>query len=308
MLAEIDEAPYQAALIQAQGALARDQALLLEARMRPRPLSDPGLAELDRPPAGRGRGRLVKQDEGTVKLDEGAVAAAQVNVNYCRIVSPVDGRVGVRLVDPGNVVSTSDTTGIIIVNQIAPIAVTFTVPQGDFQTPGRPADGFSRPLAVEALSQETGALAGPGELKIADNQVDPTTGTVAAEGALRQRAASGCGPASSSTSKLTLQTLANGAHRPDGRGQPGTQGPLRLCGRRLTARSSARPIVVAVTEGDDGRDQERPAPGETVVTDGQMILKPGTPGRPPRRQRAGQEARRREHLRAVHPPAGRAPR
>src|SRR6202011_4543583 len=76
---------------------------------------------------------LVKQHQGTVRIDEGTVAAAQVNVNYCRIRSPLAGRVGVRLVDPGNVVLSSGNAGIVSVNQIAPIAVTFTVPQGDFQ-------------------------------------------------------------------------------------------------------------------------------------------------------------------------------
>src|SRR6185312_276878 len=120
----------------------------------------------------------VKQDEGAVLADQGAVAAAKVNVGYCRITSPVDGRVGMRLVDPGNIVSTGLTTGIVSVNQIQPIAVVFTIPQGDFQRLSTVSAGFTRPLTVEAFSQDSGAPLGSGELIVADNHVDQTTGTV----------------------------------------------------------------------------------------------------------------------------------
>ena len=120
-------------LMQAQGAERRDEAALEQARIDLQRyqtlLSQNSIAkqQVDTQAA------LVKQLEGTVMLDKGAVAAAQVNVNYTRILSPVDGRVGVRLVDAGNLVSTQDTQGIITINEVSPIAVTFTVPQGDFQ-------------------------------------------------------------------------------------------------------------------------------------------------------------------------------
>src|ERR1700761_3309322 len=132
LLVEIDCAPYQAALQQAQGALRRDQAVLEGAKrdlVRFQTLvSQNSIARQ----TAEDQAATVKQDEGTVANDQGNVQAAAVNVRFCRISSPVDGRVGIRLVDPGNVVTTGTTTGIISVNQIEPIAVTFTVPQGDF--------------------------------------------------------------------------------------------------------------------------------------------------------------------------------
>jgi membrane fusion protein, multidrug efflux system len=192
LLAQVNPAPYQAALTQAQGTLERDQALLAEARV-----------DLDRydtlakensiaKQTYQDQVYVVKQNEGIVLFDEGVVATAQVNLDWCRITSPIDGRAGVRLVDPGNYVTTSAATsftsgasgttsspiGIVIVNQIEPIAVTFWVPQGDFQRLSEVSDGFRKPLATQALSQDTGASLGTGELTIADNKVDPTTGTV----------------------------------------------------------------------------------------------------------------------------------
>ena len=107
-----------------------------------------------------------------------SVTAAQVNVNYTVIKSPVTGRVGVRLVDPGNLVSTTDTTGIITINEVTPIAVTFTIPEGDFQRLANASQGFRKSLLTEALSQETNVSQGTGQLSVTDNHVDASTGTV----------------------------------------------------------------------------------------------------------------------------------
>ena len=178
LLAEIDPAPYRAALMQAQGAEKRDEAALEQARIdlqRYQTLLAQNSISKQQVDT---QGALVKQLEGTVMVDKGSVAAAQVNVNYTRIVSPVTGRVGVRLVDAGNLVSINDTTGIITINEVTPIAVTFTVPQGDFQRLANLSNGFSKPLATQALSQETGAPLGMGQLNVTDNHVDPSTGTV----------------------------------------------------------------------------------------------------------------------------------
>ncbi|MDB5434347.1 MAG: efflux transporter periplasmic adaptor subunit, partial [Phenylobacterium sp.] len=175
LLAEIDPRPFQAALQQAQGALNRDQALLDVARVLlardKQLLAQDSIARQDFDT----QAALVKQDEGIVELDKGVVETAAINLKYCRITAPTDGRVGVRLVDPGNLVSSTDTTGVLILNQITPIAVTFTVPEGDFQRLASVSNRFHTPLAVQALSQETGEALGAGELSIADNRVDPTT-------------------------------------------------------------------------------------------------------------------------------------
>jgi membrane fusion protein, multidrug efflux system len=162
LIAEIDPAPYQALLMQAQGALKRDQAQLELARLdlsRYRQLeaqNSISAQQVDTEQA------LVKQLEGTVLIDQGAVASAQVNLTYCRITSPVTGRVGVRLVDPGNLVATTDTGGIIIINQLEPIAVTFSVPQADFQRLVAVSGFFHRVLTTQALSQDSGAPLGSG--------------------------------------------------------------------------------------------------------------------------------------------------
>src|SRR5262249_6758069 len=110
---------------------------------------------------------LFKQLEGTVLIDQGAVASAQVHLAYCRITSPVAGRVGVRRVGPGNLVATTDSGGIIIINQLEPIAVTFSVPQTDFQRLVAVSSFFQRPLTTAAFSQDSGAPLGTGVLSIA---------------------------------------------------------------------------------------------------------------------------------------------
>jgi multidrug efflux system membrane fusion protein len=274
VLAEIDDAPYRAVLVQAQGALARDRALLLEARTdlaRYETLSKQNSISRQQL---EDQQAVVKQDEGVVKLDEGAVAAAQVNVNYCRIVAPVAGRVGVRLVDPGNVVSTTDTTGIITVNEISPIAVTVSVPQNDFQTLVGLTDGFDRPLTVEALSQESGASLGVGQVKIADNHVDQSTGTVELKAHFENTPAR-LWPGQFVNVKIRLKTLVHALVVPAGAVNQGPDGPFAYV-VGPDSKVSARPIVVAVTEGSLAVIKTGLKPGETVVTDGQMILKPGS--------------------------------
>ena len=219
----------------------------------------------------RTKDALVKQDEGIVMLDQGVVATAQVNLNWCRITSPIDGRAGVRLVDPGNYVttgahdqharaattgSTTSPVGIVIVNQIEPIAVTFSVPQGDYQRLSEVSNGFRKPLATEALSQDTGASLGTGELSIADNRVDPTTGTVKLKARFANTERSSV-PGQFVNVQLTLQTLPNATTIPDGGGEPRTERHLRLCGR-------GQPDSVDAADqgrrdrGHDGGDHQRP--------------------------------------------------
>jgi len=216
---------------------------------------------------------LVKQDEGTVKVDQGAVAAAQVNVNYCRIVSPVSGRIGVRLIDPGNIVSPSITTGIISVNQIVPISVTFTVPQGDFQRLSDASNAFSRTLTTEAFSQETGADLGSGELVVADNHVDPSTGTVEMK-ARFANLSKRLWPGQFVNVRLTLQTLPQAIAIPAAAVNQGPKGAFAYV-VGPDNKVQARPIVVLTSQDQTAVIRSGLSIGETVVTDGQMSLKPG---------------------------------
>ena len=273
LLAEIDPAPYRAALLQAQGAEKRDEAALDQARIDLKRyqtlLSQNSIAsqQVDTQAA------LVKQLEGTVMLDKGQVAAAQVNVDYCRITSPVDGRVGVRLVDAGNLVSTTDTQGIIIVNQLTPIAVTFTVPQGDFQRLANLSNGFSKPLTTQALSQETGAVLGAGELIVADNRVDANTGTVQMK-AKFPNADSKLWPGQFVNVRMTVQTLQHAVTVPANAVNQGPNGPFVFVVDANTARM--QPVKVTTTQDFTAVIQDGVKPGDTVVTDGQLSLRPGS--------------------------------
>jgi membrane fusion protein, multidrug efflux system len=279
LLVQIDCGPYQAALTQAQGALKRDQATLEGARRdlaRYQTLvSQNSIARQ----TAEDEAATVKQEEGTVLADQGNVEAAQVNVRYCRISSPVDGRVGVRLVDPGNVVTTGTTSGVVSVNQIQPIAVTFTVPQGDFQKLVSASAGFTRPLATRALSQETGADLGAGELVVADNHVDQATGTVAMK-ARFPNATKQLWPGQFVNVDLTLQTLAKAVTVPVAAVNQGPKGAfvyLVVTDPKLGSKVVAQPVTVATTQGAVAVIQTGLSPGQSVVTDGQMGLKPGAP-------------------------------
>jgi multidrug efflux system membrane fusion protein len=275
LLAQIDCGPYQAALTQARGALTRDQAVLQGARANlARYQALVAQNSIARQTA-EDQAATVKQDEGTVLADQGTVAAAQVNVRYCQIRSPISGRVGVRLVDPGNVVSASSTTGgIVSVNQIQPIAVTFTVPQGDFQRLSAASRGFSLPLATEAYSQETGADLGVGELVVADNHVDPSTGTVQLKARFPNPERQ-LWPGQFVNVRLTMQSLAHALTVPSAAVNQGPKGSfVYVVGPDHKAQ--VRPVTISLTQGDVAVIQSGLKPGETVVTDGQMSLRPGS--------------------------------
>ena len=273
VLVQIDCGPYLAALTQAQGQLRRDQATLEGAtRDLARYQALVTQNSIARQTA-EDEAATVKQEQGTVLADQGSLAAAQVNVRYCRITSPVDGRVGVRLVDPGNVVTPGVTGGIVSVNQIQPIAVTFTVPQGDFQRLVGASAGFTRPLTTEATSQETGADLGSGELVVADNHVDQNTGTVEMKARFPNPTRQ-LWPGQFVNVNLTLQTLSNAITVP---AQAVNQGPNGAFVYVVGAadKVAARPVKVIATEGAIAVIQSGVAPGQTVVTDGQMSLKDG---------------------------------
>lgn len=176
-LIDLDARPYEAQLEQALGALERDQNLLAESKM--------DLARYQEAWARNGIARqqledqesLVKQNEGTVKNDQGTVLYDQVQVSYCHITSPIDGRVGLRLVDPGNLVTANATTALVVVTQIQPITVVFTLPENDIaQVVAQMGHGAKLP--VQAWDRQMTKQVGTGTLGTIDNQIDTTTGTV----------------------------------------------------------------------------------------------------------------------------------
>jgi multidrug efflux system membrane fusion protein len=179
LLAVIDPRPYVAALLQAQGQLGRDQAALKNARIdlvryqnsyKEHAVPEQQVATQQ---------ATVESDEGTVKLDQGNLAAAQVDVDYTRIVSPIDGRVGLRNIDLGNVVAANGTTGLCVITQLQPITVIFTIAEDEI-------DGVTAQIAtgrlmkVLALDRSKQHQIADGTLLTVDNQVNVTTGTVRA--------------------------------------------------------------------------------------------------------------------------------
>jgi multidrug efflux system membrane fusion protein len=177
VLAEIDPRPYQAQLAQAEGQMARDQALLANARIdmdRYRSLfAQDSIAkqQVDTQEA------LVRQYEGTVKFDQGQIDNAKLQLVYSRITAPVGGRLGLRLVDPGNIIRASDANGLVVITQLQPIAAVFTIPQDSLpEVLKRLRAGVSMP--VEAYDREQKTKLATGKLLTVDNQIDPTTGTI----------------------------------------------------------------------------------------------------------------------------------
>ncbi len=309
VLAQVDPSTYQAALTQAQGQLRHDEALLAQARIDLKRYQILVAQDSIATQIAQDQAQLVKQDEGTVLLDQGSVRNAEVNLSRTRIVSPITGRAGVRLVDPGNLVSasgsisstpataaaTNSTTpggasgattigsltsggtagsGIVVINQLQPIAITFTVPQGDFQELQEVSDRFTRPLTVQAFSQDSGALLDTGQLLIADNRVDPATGTVELKANFpnpQQR----LWPGQFVNVRLTTRTIPGATLVPTTALTRGPHGQLVFV-VGADGRATARPVTPGASEGQVTLIRSGIRPGELVVTDGQMTLKNGS--------------------------------
>jgi membrane fusion protein, multidrug efflux system len=177
LLAEIDPRPLQAQLTQFEGQLARDQALLDNARLDLKRFTV--LVQQNSIPRQQydTQASLVHQLEGTVKNDQGLIEGVKVQLIYTRITAPVSGRVGLRLVDPGNFVQTTDTNGLVVITQLQPITVIFTIPEDSIPSVVDKLKRGAR-LAVEAYDRALQHRLATGYLLTIDNQVDPTTGTV----------------------------------------------------------------------------------------------------------------------------------
>ncbi len=177
LLALIDPRMYQAQYTQYEGQLARDTALLANAQIDLKRYQKLWLQNSVAKQILDTQTALVRQDEGIVQLDQGLLQTAKVNLSYTRISSPINGRIGLRLVDPGNFVQTSDTNGIVVINMINPITIVFTLPEDNIPSIQK-AINKGKPLLVAAYDRQENRLLSYGTLLTMDNQVDPTTGTV----------------------------------------------------------------------------------------------------------------------------------
>jgi multidrug efflux system membrane fusion protein len=182
LLAEIDPRAFQVQLMQAEGQLQRDEALLNNARIDL--VRYKTLLEQDSIAAQQSvtQESVVKQYQGTVAIDRGLLADAKLQLSYTRITAPISGRLGLRLVDQGNMIKASDTNGLAVITQIHPIAVVFTLPEDNLPSVMKQFHANNNSLAIEAYDRKGQIKLGQGQLFAVDNQIDISTGTVKLKG------------------------------------------------------------------------------------------------------------------------------
>jgi multidrug efflux system membrane fusion protein len=288
-LAQIDPRPFQAVLDQQEGQLERDRALLENARVdlvRYQKLNAQDSVShqtLDTQVA------LVHQYQGTVKADQGQVESAQVNRDYCHIVSPVDGVVGLRQVDEGNYVQTSDTSGLVVVTQIDPMTVIFTVTEDDIsKVTARLAAGATLP--VTAYDRTNSNVITEGKLGSVDNQVDTTTGTVKLRAVFDNRD-SKLFPQQFVNAKLLVDTLQEAVIVPTAAIQLGAPGSyVYVVNSDSTV--SIRVIKPGPIDGEQAAILSGLELGETVVSDGVDRLYDGAKVQLPEKRPANDGAER----------------
>jgi multidrug efflux system membrane fusion protein len=272
LLAEIDPRPFEAQLTQFEGQLERDQALLDNARLDLKRFQV--LVTTDAVPRQQldTQASLVQQLEGTVKNDQGQIEATKVQLAYCRIASPIDGRVGLRLVDPGNIVHAADTGGLVIITQLQPITVIFTIPEDSIPTVLEQLRRGVR-LPVEAYDREQRKKLADGALLTIDNEVDPTTGTVRLK-AQFPNTDNHLFPSQFVNARLLIETRRGVTAVPTAAIQSSPKGPFVYV-VRSDRTVAIRQVGVGVTDGDDVSIERGLAVGEQVVVEGAERLRDG---------------------------------
>jgi len=272
LLAEIDPRPYQAQLAQFEGQMARDQALLANARIdveRYRTLyAQDSIAkqQVDTQEA------LVRQYEGTIKFDQGQIDNAKLQLIYARITAPISGRLGLRLVDPGNIVRAGDANGLVVITQLQPMTAIFTIPQDNL--PGvmqRLRSGEKLP--VEAYDREQKKKLASGTLVSVDNQIDPATGTIKLKAQFPNEDAS-LFPNQFVNVRMLLDTRRGATLVPNAAVVRGGQGTFVYVIKEDKT-VELRKVGVGMAEGDSVSVESGIAPGELVVVEGSDRLRDG---------------------------------
>lgn len=272
MLILIDPRPYQAQLDQMQAQLFRDQAQLRDAKLNLDryttliPSGSIAQQQVDTQKA------LVDQLDGTVRTDQAQIETAKLNIVYCHITAPFNGRVGLRQVDPGNIVHAADTTPMLILTQLQPIAVIFTLPEDVLPSVAKHMKGST--LEVDALNRDDQTKLGTGKLLTIDNQIDQTTGTAKLK-AVFDNKDNQLWPNQFVNTNLLLETRKNSTVLPTAailRGPQGTFVYLVNADKSVQART----VTISLTQGDTTAVSSGLNPGDTVVTDGQDKLQTGS--------------------------------
>jgi membrane fusion protein, multidrug efflux system len=271
-LAQVDDRPYQILKEQYQGQLARDQGLLAQAQMdltRYQTLAQQNSIAKQQ---AEDQVFVVQQYKGTVQQDQGLIDAEALDITYCHIVSPITGRVGLRLVDPGNYVQTSSATGIAVITQLQPITVVFSVPEDDLPEI-MPQFSAGTELPVTAYDRANIHLLATGKVIAVDNQIDTTTGTVKLR-AQFDNTDNALFPSQFVNARLLVKTLQNVVTVPTSaiqRGAPGTY--VYVVNSNSTV--SVRQIKTGAVDGDLTEVRSGLTAGERVVVDGTDRLRDG---------------------------------
>ena len=272
VLAEIDPRTFEAAVAQAQGSLARDNAQLADARIQLKRQRALMAAKATSQQTLDTQAAVVKQLEGTVMSDSANVKSAQVNLGYTHVTSPVAGRAGIRTVDVGNFVSAGQTTAIVVVTQLEPISVLFTVPEDSVRAV---LERFNAgdDLQVEAYDRGQTVKLATGRLTAVDTQVDTTTGTVKMR-AMFSNDDGALFPNQFVNVRLLVNTLQNQVVIPPAAVQRGASGTFVFV-VKADHTVSMRVVTLGTQQGDRVAVTSGLNPGETVVTDGGDRLRDG---------------------------------
>ncbi len=272
LLILIDPRPYQVALQQAQANLQKDEAQLNNAK-----------AQYERNKVLYEQGVIAKQDldtmqasfgtyEGTIAADKAAIENAKLNLTYCSIRSPINGRVGLRQVDPGNYVTAAGNTPMLVITQLQPIAVVFTLPEDQLQAVSKQMKQGA--LVVDAYSRDDQSKLGSGKLLTIDNQIDQTTGTAKLK-AIFENSDSSLWPNQFVNVHLLLETRKNAITVPASAIQRGPDGNFTyVVDSNNTVQM--RPVQIALTQGRTVVIATGLQGGDRVVTDGQEKLQAGS--------------------------------
>jgi multidrug efflux system membrane fusion protein len=273
VLLVIDPRPYQVQLEQAEAALARDQAQLKNAQLdydRYQGLFKEGVISQQQYDAQRA---LVGQLEGTIKADQAAIDNAKLQLVYTRVTAPVNGRIGLRLVDIGNMVHATDTNPLLVITQLQPIAVVFTLPEDSLPTVTKHMKSGS--LEVDAYSRDDTTKLATGKLLTIDNQIDQTTGTGKLK-AMFENVDNMLFPNQFVNARLLLETRKGVTVVPAAAIQRGPQGSTFTYVVKADKTVEVRPVKIALSQGNVSVVASGVAPGEQVVTDGQDKLQAGS--------------------------------
>lgn len=281
-LALIDPRPYEVQLAQAEATRFKDQANLENAQRDLQRYADLYKQGVIAQQQYNTQESVVAQQEGLVRADDAQINSAKLNLTYCHIKAPIDGQVGLRLVDPGNMVHAADANGLLVITQLQPISVLFTLPEDNLQMVAQHMKGGR--LEVQAWNRDDTQQIADGRLETIDNQIDPNTGTFRLKAVFDNRD-NALYPNQFVNARLQVYTRQNAITMPAVAVQRGAQGTYAYVLKQDKTVES-RPIKVALTEGLTAVIDSGVNPGEQVVTDGQEKLQPGSrvdaqiPGQP----------------------------